>query len=67
MQHAVPDCRAAQTVNDVNSGGAGLAKGAAPLVVLPEWVRMPSTAAQHWVRYTAMGVLSGWVAIFLYR
>ena len=45
----------------------GLAGKAPPLVLLPEWVRMPSNTAQHWVRYTIVGALSGWAAIFLYR
>lgn len=46
---------------------AGLASRAAPLVLLPDWVRMPSNSAQHWVRYSLLTAVSAWAAIFLYR
>ena len=62
-----PDAGPGVSANSALGTAASLANRAAPLVVLPEWVRMPSNAAQHWVRYTAMGLVSGWAAIFVYR
>lgn len=62
-----PDAGPGVSANSALSIAAGLAARAAPLVTLAEWVRMPSNAAQNWVRYTALGVASGWAALFLYR
>ncbi|DBA83396.1 hypothetical protein WJX79_000744 [Trebouxia sp. C0005] len=62
-----PDAGPGVSANSALGTAASLANRAAPLIVLPEWVRMPSNAAQHWVRYTAMGLVSGWAAIFVYR
>ena len=55
------------SANSALGTAVGLANRAAPLVLLPDWVRMPSNSAQHWVRYTFFTALSTWVAIFLYR
>lgn len=55
------------SANSALGTAAGLANRAAPLVLLPDWVRMPSNSAQHWVRYTFFTAISTWAAIFLYR
>ena len=55
------------SANSALETAVGLASKATPLVVLPEWVRMPSATAQHWVRISICTALSGWAAIFLYR
>jgi hypothetical protein len=34
---------------------------------VPRWILMPSKYQQHWVRYSALGIGSTWVAAFIYR
>ncbi|PSC72602.1 Nuclear control of ATPase [Micractinium conductrix] len=37
------------------------------LIEVPYWARMPSELQQHWIRYAALGLATGWGTIFLYR
>lgn len=55
------------SANSALGTAQGLASKAPPLVHLPHWVRMPSNAAQHWLRYTFVTAFSAWAGIFLYR
>lgn len=55
------------SANSALGRAVGLASRASPLVLLPDWVRMPSNSAQHWVRYTFFTAISTWAAVFLYR
>lgn len=55
------------SANSALGTAVGLASKAAPLVLLPDWVCMPSNSAQHWVRYTLLTAASTWAAVFLYR
>lgn len=55
------------SANSALGTAQGLASKAPPLVYLPHWVRMPSNAAQHWLRYTFVTAFSAWAGIFLYR
>lgn len=55
------------SANSALGTAVGLANRAAPLVLLPDWVCMPSNSAQHWVRYTFLTAASTWAAVFLYR
>ena len=62
-----PDHGPGVSANSALGTAAGIAKAASPLVALPDWVCMPSNAAQNWVRYTAWGLVSGWSASLLCR
>ena len=55
------------SANAALATAASLATNSPPLIVLPLWVRMPSNAAQHWLNYTALGLVSAWAGMFLYR
>lgn len=55
------------SANSALATAAGLAGNSPPLVVLPLWVRMPSYAAQHWLAYTALTVLSAWAGVLIYK
>lgn len=55
------------SANSALATAAALAVKSPPLVVLPLWVRMPSKAAQHWLSYTALGLVSAWTGLFIYR
>lgn len=55
------------SANAALATAASLATNSPPLIVLPLWVCMPSNAAQHWLSYTGLGLVSAWAGLFLYR
>lgn len=55
------------SANSALATAAAQAVKSPPLVVLPVWVRMPSNAAQHWLSYTALGLVSAWAGHFVYK